>query len=67
MPFWIIMHNAFAEFNVKNFGGYDTDGDYLSLKYEQFISPLIKAVQEQSIIIQNLQNRIELLESGSKN
>lgn len=58
---------SLAEFNVKNFGGYDVDGDYLSLKYEQFISPLIKAVQEQSQIILELQQRIEVLESGSNN
>jgi hypothetical protein len=58
---------SLAEFNVHNFGGYDTDGQYLALRYEEFISPLIKAVQEQSKIIMELQKRVETLESGSNN
>ena len=58
---------SLAEFDVHNFGGYDTDGNYLSLRYSEFISPLIKAVQEQSNIINKLQTRIETLESGSGN
>jgi hypothetical protein len=58
---------SLAEFDVHNFGGYDTDGNYLSLRYSEFISPLIKAVQEQSNIINKLQTRIETLESGSVN
>jgi len=58
---------SLAEFNVEKFGGYDTDGQYLALRYEEFISPLIKAVQEQSQIIMELQRRVETLESGSNN
>ena len=58
---------SLAEFNVEKFGGYDTDGQYLALRYEEFISPLIKAVQEQSQIIMELQKRVETLESGSNN
>jgi hypothetical protein len=58
---------SLAEFNVEKFGGYDTDGQYLALRYEEFISPLIKAVQEQSKIIMELQRRVETLESGSNN
>ena len=58
---------SLAEFDVHNFGGYDDDGSYLSLRYSEFISPLIKAVQEQSNIINKLQTRIETLESGSVN
>ena len=58
---------SLAEFNVEKFGGYDTDGQYLALRYEEFISPLIKAVQEQSQIIMELQRRVETLECGSNN
>ena len=58
---------SLAEFNIEKFGGYDTDGQYLALRYEEFISPLIKAIQEQSQIIMELQRRVETLESGSNN
>ena len=58
---------SLSEFSVHNFGGYDDDGSYLSLRYSEFISPMIKAIQDQQQIIKTLQNRIEILESGSNN
>ena len=58
---------SLSEFSVHSFGGYDDDGSYLSLRYSEFISPMIKAIQDQQQIIKTLQNRIEILESGSNN
>jgi hypothetical protein len=58
---------SLSEFDVHSFGGYDDDGSYLSLRYSEFISPMIKAIQDQQQIIKTLQNRIEILESGSNN
>ena len=60
---------SLAEFEIHtdNFGGYNGNEGYLSLKYEEFISPMIKAIQDQQQIIKNLQSRIETLESGSTN
>ena len=51
-----------------DFGGYQDmkvkgGADRLSLGYVEFISPLIKAVQELSTKNQELQSRIEALES----
>ena len=47
----------------KDFGGFvhDKETDMMSLRYDQFISPLIKAIQEQQIQIQNLQEQINIL------
>jgi hypothetical protein len=44
----------------KDFGGYvyDTETDTMSLRYDQFISPLIKAVQELSKQNEELSNRL---------
>jgi hypothetical protein len=43
----------------------DEDGDeWYSLKYEQLIAPMIKAIQEQQEIIEELKLRIEELELG---
>ena len=60
---------SLAEFAVHtdDFGGYNGNEGYLSLKYEEFISPMIKAIQDQQQIIKDLQSRIETLESGSTN
>lgn len=51
-----------------DFGGYQDHSvnggeDVLSLGYNEFISPLIKAVQEQQAIIEDLKSRIEQLEN----
>ena len=37
------------------------DGLY-GLRYSDFVVPLVKAMQEQQLIIENQQNQIELLE-----
>jgi len=60
---------SLAEFGIHTdeFGGYNGTEGYLSLKYEEFISPMIKAIQDQQQIIKDLQSRIETLESGSTN
>ena len=60
---------SLAEFGVHtdDFGGYNGSEGYLSLKYEEFISPMIKAIQDQQQLIKDLQSRIETLESGSTN
>mgnify|MGYP003137127374 CR=1 FL=1 len=52
-----------------DFGGYvdgniSGNGDRYALRYQQFISPLIKAVQELSATVETLQTRIEVLENG---
>jgi flagellar capping protein FliD len=60
---------SLAEFGVHtdDFGGYNGSEGYLSLRYEEFISPMIKAIQDQQQLIKDLQSRIETLESGSTN
>ena len=47
----------------KDFGGfvYDEETDTMSLRYDQFISPLIKAIQEQQQMITDLQTQINNL------
>jgi hypothetical protein len=47
----------------NDFGGYihDTETDHMGLRYDQFIPILIKAVQEQQEIIEDLQNQINEL------
>jgi hypothetical protein len=49
----------------KDFGGFvhDPDKDHYGLRYDQFIAPLIKAVQELSQEVNALKARIEALES----
>ena len=49
----------------KDFGGFvhDKETDMMSLRYDQFISPLIKAIQELSKQNQELYNRLIKLES----
>jgi len=48
-----------------DFGGYvhDEETDTLALRYDQFISPLIKAIQELKAENDSLKSRIEILES----
>jgi len=51
-----------------DFGGYQDHKlnggqDVLSLGYEEFIAPMIKAIQEQQVMIETLQNRLALLEA----
>lgn len=50
-----------------DFGGfiYDTESDNYFLAYSEFISPMIKAIQEQQEIIKSLQLRIETLEKSA--
>lgn len=48
-----------------NFSGYDvpkTSSDLYTLKYAEFVVPLVKAMQEQQIIITSQQKQIDLLE-----
>ena len=49
----------------QDFGGfiYDQDTDTYALRYDQFISPLIKAVQEQQAMIEELKAEVALLKS----
>ena len=42
---------------------YDTESDRYGLRYNEFIAPIIKAIQEQQVIIEDLKNRIILLEN----
>ena len=51
----------------QDFGGlmYDSQTDIYGLRYEQFIAPLTKAIQEQQEIIKSLQLRIETLEKSA--
>ena len=51
----------------KDFGGWvkedlEDDASMESLRYSEFISPMIKAIQEQQTIIEDLKSRIEKLE-----
>ena len=48
----------------QDFGGYvhDAETDTYALRYDQFISPLIKAVQEQQALIESLTTRLTALE-----
>ena len=51
----------------KDFGGWvkedlEDDASMESLRYAEFISPMIKAIQEQQTIIEDLKSRIETLE-----
>lgn len=40
------------------------ENDYYSLRYGEFVVPMVKAIQEQQKIIEELQKRIEILESS---
>jgi len=62
-----------VEQTAKNLGfefsGIDApknDKDYYGLKYGQFVVPLVKAIQEQQQIIEELTARIEQLETNKK-
>jgi len=63
--------SSLANFNktTADFAGIvistNESGSIFGLRYNEFISPLIKAIQEQQQIINSLQSRIEILESGS--
>ncbi len=46
-----------------SFVSYNEDGEVETVSYSQLISPLIKALQEQNKLIEELQARIEALES----
>lgn len=65
-----ILHSGFVAQDVEKIAkklGYDFDGihkptndrDHYSLAYSQFIMPLVKAVQEQQIIIEKLKKQVE--------
>ena len=52
-----------------NFSGVDAaknDKDLYGLRYAEFVVPLVKAVQEQNKLINDLRTRIELLEEHNK-
>ena len=42
----------------------ETDNDHYSLAYSQFVVPLVKAVQEQQVMIEKLQKEVEELKKG---
>lgn len=50
-----------------DFGGfiYDTESDNYFLSYSEFISPMIKAIQEQQEVIKSLELRIKTLEKSA--
>ena len=41
------------------------EGDYKTMNYIELIPVLIKAIQEQNIYIQKLENRIEVMEKNN--
>ena len=46
-----------------DFGGYiEGDDGLLGLRYDQFIAPMIRAIQDQTLIIERLESRIRTLE-----
>ena len=49
--------------NINNFGALNIEDDKYGLNYSEFISPLIKAVQELSAQIKDLQTKIQTLEN----
>ena len=64
------LHTGFLAQDVEKIAnelGYEFDGvhapvndkDHYSLAYSQFIMPLVKAVQEQQVIIENLQKQVQ--------
>jgi hypothetical protein len=50
----------------KDFGGFihDKESDIMGLRYDQFISPLIKAIQELKSENDNLKSRLEVIEQS---
>lgn len=72
-----LRHNGFIAQEVEQAAkdaGFEFDGlvipktskDYYGLSYSQFVVPLVKAVQEQQQIIQQLKKEIEVLKSMMK-
>lgn len=70
-------HQGFIAQEVKgvmdelgvDFGGYQDHSinggcDVLSLGYEEFIAPIVKAIQEQQQMIESLKSEIEMLKKG---
>jgi hypothetical protein len=57
---------ALADNNITDFGGWDIEesSGIQAISQEMFIHPLIKAVQEQQTIIDDLKTRIETLENA---
>src|SRR4029078_1202633 len=54
-----------ADASGYNFSGIikpKTENDHYSLSYESFVVPLVKAVQEQQVLIEKLTKKIEKLE-----
>lgn len=49
----------------KRFVNYDKEGLPKSLRYEEMVSVLVKAIQEQQKEIQQLQNRVRILENAT--
>jgi hypothetical protein len=51
----------------KDFGGFihDSETDEMGLRYDQFISPLIKAIQEQQAMIDELKVKVAALEGAA--
>ena len=54
--------NLFGGLDIQKTDKYD---DFHGMSYEQFIAPLIKAVQEQQEQIESLKSEIELLKGGN--
>jgi len=50
-----------------SFVSYNKDGEVVTVSYSQLISPMIKALQDQQELIEELQARIEELEGQNKN
>ena len=46
-----------------DFGGIDTSGEVMGLRYSSFVAPLTKAIQEQTEIINDQQSQINELTS----
>jgi hypothetical protein len=61
----LIAQEVQSALSGKDFGGfvYDADKDHYGLRYDQFIAPLIKSIQELSQEVNALKARIEALES----
>ena len=63
----LIAQEVEVSLSNTDFGGfiYDTESDNYFLAYSEFISPMIKAIQEQQEIIKSLELRIETLEKSA--
>ena len=53
------LQNDFGGLDIQKTEKYD---DFYGMSYDQLIAPLIKAIQEQQTIIDDLKSRIETLE-----